>query len=399
VRAVPADQERFAEAIEAYRATARLGVPTDRVRIRAYLLAPLAIQLGVETPQFGLQPAIAVDLPGARAGFIVPVDVDAPDDFGSTAHYKCQAIAALMSIAYGRAFVAPRDPYMVGKDQLNAQQATELAIQHNVLIAGPGYQNPRLASAYEATLAARLVTLVDALELLDTPRFTQVMQAIRLHHLGLLARRMDFELGFSLIVASLEAMAQIAIARDQIPAVSYSPEELVIKEFCEAKAGKIGGWFKSKVRDQGRLKARFIEYVFRFAPVDSWTEQRHPLSETMEYLDEVSGSQAGGRDWVTRKSRDEVYPEDLSVEELRAIIASTYEDRSGFLHAGTRSTHASPQSYNRYFDAVDVYDYDFRAATRGRRFVATFDTLSTISRIALMRFLKETSDSIDPRSA
>lgn len=337
-----------------------------------------------------MQPAMAVPLPGARSGFVVRVDVAAGDDFGgNVAHYKSQAIAALASVAYGRGFVAPRDPYMVGKAQLNESQVAELAVQFNVLIAGPGYQQPQLASAHESELAIRLVSLVEALDQLDQVLFTKVMQAIRLHHLGLLARRMDFELGFSLLVASLEAMAQIAIPRDQIPAVSYSPEELEIKEFCEQKKGNVGGWFKSKVRDQGRLKARFIEYIFRFAPVESWVEQRHPLSDVMDYVAEIRGDEGGEPHWSTKKQWHETYPEDLSVEELRQVVASTYDDRSRFLHAGTKTAHENPQSYNRFLDVIDIHEVE--ASTVERRVVVTFDTLNTISRIALMRFLSGVS--------
>lgn len=384
---VPADQERFTEAIDAYgNADDLFGLPEPR-RVRAHILAPFPVQRAVETSQFTILPAEPIALPGARSAFVVPIDLEV-SGIGATrtAHYKCQAIAALASITYGVGFTAPRDDYLLDRDPLSREEFLELAMQYNVVIPGTGSGLHRFASTDEEQCARRLIALVNSLPSAGGEPFKKVMQAIRLHQLALLTRKMDFDLGFSLLVASLEAMAQIAISRDETTEVSYSNVELQIKDFCESQRGDVLGWFKMKVRDQGRLKARFCQYVFQYAPIEAWHEVNHPFKASLGLAHESLGNTDVPWGWVT-KGWDEIYPTDLSKEELRDIISSTYDDRSQFLHAGSKTTHDSPQSYRRYFDEIAILDH--KSGLYVRRTVVNFETLSTISRIALLTYLSE----------
>lgn len=385
MRPVAADQVRFIESLEAYRPGSvehRFRGHRDLSTGRAYLLASFCLTVPVTTTRFSVGPATQVVLPSPRNAFIVPVDLQVEDPGIGTAQRAAEAVAAIMSVAYDRPFVSPRDPLWTNSSQLTEDNLRSLAVQYNVITAGPGYQMPQLSTDYETSLAKSAAGLADTLDHLADTEFVQILQAIRLHHLGLVTRRMDFELGFALVVASLEAMAQIAIDRVETASLRYTDVELQIKEFCEAQGGDVGGWFKQKVRDQAKLKARYLEYIFRYAPVDRWSEVRHPLHDMIEYMNSARGETTDPNAFPLR-GWDETYPNELDESTLRAIMGKTYDDRSGFIHSGARSTHDQPNPHSRFFETIDVWDH----YGSHQLVVPRFETLSTIARVALVRYL------------
>ena len=390
MRAVPADQVRFHEAIEAYTATPISGLlelaPSPAL-VRIYLLSNLAFPESAQTQKFTIHPSLESALVPGRSAFITPVDVLVPVghiDAEAVAFYAGQAIAAILSLATERIFVSPRDDRYVGDIQINEGMLTELAIQFNVVVAGPGAVMPRVSPARMGVLTERVQGLVRSLEAIDVDKRRRVLQAARLHHLAQQFVREDFELGFALIVASIEAMAGLAISRESVFShLQYSSVEEEVRAFCESRGGEVGGWFKMKIRDQALLKKKFVIYIMKYAPVSRWEEVRHSLSDLMESRPPEWPSSPTND--ATRKAWFELYPDDLSAEDIEAILARSYDDRSVFLHTGARSSHQYPTGLERFFTIVD--EFDLKKLESKRFVVANFETMLTISRIALEWFL------------
>jgi hypothetical protein len=377
----------------------------------APLLLSFELRRPIVTRFFRIGPSELTELDGeAHGAFVAPLEFDAvthdgheraeaaaePLESGALNAYS-QVVAALVSTLSGSTAVAPPDVVRYPSRIRTPDLQRTIGIWHPVRFAGAG-SVPRFFSDERAdVLEQQLNVLCDHLGEFaaagtDGPdKAERILQALRLSHLGHLNRRVDHELGKSLMIASLEACASLAIERND-PAIAdkaldYSPEELRIKEFCEQQGGDVGGWFKMNVRDQAKLQQRFITYVSRYFPPSTWASRvDYPGKRTDELISSLGREPLPFRFWPDEALQIEQFKSDPAV--ALELLRLSYKQRSAFVHAGT----PSPSNPNNIAWIVDVRE---RTSWRDGRLSTTttseltFELLSTAVREALLAWLAD----------
>jgi hypothetical protein len=380
MRAVTADHVRFLEAIQAFRPE-RVIALKDPANAKSYLLSSFDVTTILRNERFELAPSAQVMLDGSYKAILLPVTFFGLAQPFDGAHISAQAVAAILTLVSERPVIAPRDPRAVERllrNPTSADAVHALAYQFPLLGAGPGAVTMAIPADRQRYWAGEMLALVKILMELDYKKYTRVMQAIRLYQLALTEKRTDFDLAFSLLIASMEAMATLAIKRSAV--VAYDAEEEKVLRFCQESGDEaLVGWFSTNIRDRAKLKARFIAYINTFAPVSAWSAVRHPQQDLVDVM-RVYGVEHD-HSWMTEKRWREYYPEDLTLQQLEKIISDTYFYRSGFVHEGNATPHSSPMASNRFFDDAFIIGADGKLT---QRLMLTFDAIATIARISLL---------------
>jgi len=149
-------------------------------------------------------------------------------------------------------------------------------------------------------------------------------------------------------------MAQLAIEKKTF--VQQHPCEekwKLLAKSCEY-AKELLDAYKAEVSKSHYLKRRLVEFMFQYCSPSTWDELAHSTENLVSYLTETE--EVPDLSWLTEKRWPEVYPSDLSEDRIREILSDTYIHRSKFTHKGESPPHDQPNSHNRYFDSVLVWD-------------------------------------------
>lgn len=176
--------------------------------------------------------------------------------------------------------------------------------------------------------------------------YNSFFQIMRLFQLSLQNKKNDFDLSFSLLVASIESAA--TFYSEAIPPTKpkehkewlnlRKSENLIISSLAK-KYEELWAKF-SQVEKDSQLSSRFIKFIFECAPKETWEATidddllRDGLDYRQDYPEEVS-------------RQPELTPNSLTDEELQDIIKKTYSYRSNFIHKGTSTPHQEHKNSNR----------------------------------------------------
>ena len=353
-RAVTADHVMFNECISMFRPDP-LEINAEGEELVGYLLLDFSLELPLEFNHFSIQPTIEIRLPGAYAAYVAPVIQPKWFKMPHNTHLFTIGLSAVVSFVTGRPIKAPRDGYLTRRKDLDVNGLRELAIQHPILTAGPGNHDTRLSKATFDKMRSELYETIRLLFEMPYPLYVATMQAIRLVHLAHLNHRDDFGLSYYLLVSAMEPIAKTAIKRKSVATQHDLFDKW--KEISQSDP-EFNQLFKTYQQERSKnqyLGRRLVEFVMRYCPPEQWNELEHPEENSTGYTSEMSH---GSHDWswVTKKKWYEIYPEDLTEEEIRKLISDCYVHRSTFTHEGKNPPHQTPYSSNRFFDKETVVD-------------------------------------------
>ncbi len=361
MRAVSGDRVIFKECILSFRPDKDIGDLKNEIvnKNSGYLLLDFNLNVDLNFGFFQIKRSLEVGLPGPRSAFISPVILpDWVEEFYS--HTFTLGLASVLSFVWNRPVKAPRDGYMNGRTNISEFELEQLAILHPILTAGPGYSATRLSTATINEMHSNSKKIITKLFQLPYETYTEVMQSIRLIQLAYLNERDDFGLSYYLLISAIESIAVKAVKRKKTDV--KHPKENLWKEMGE-KDPEVKELLKlyKEARDSKGLAKRFVNFILEFCPIDEWNEMEHPMQSTLSYIEEITGEK---NDFWLKKNFYEIYPEDLTADEINAVLMDLYKNRSAFTHEGKNPPHNDPYGPEKYFERQgfinDEYLYESR---------------------------------------
>lgn len=333
-------------------------------------------------PDCKIHPTVRVHLPGAYSAFIS--HVDNPEWAGGhNSHLYGIALASIFSFSTGRTCGSTRDGYLCRRQQLSEQDLTQLAIQHPVLTAGPGGVYTSISKKrleiYQGVVTALIKKLLSA----PYNTYLVAMQAIRLVHLSLSAKRNDFGLAYLLIVSAIETVAQKAVKRNDVKNINSLEPRWKARAEGDAEFGELlSAYMQARGKEQ-YLKERYIRFIEKFSPTACWNDVvAHKYEDVVDSLKELNPS--NDMKHLLDKHWFEKYPTDLSESEIRQILGDSYDDRSSFIHRGKQPPHREPTSSNRFFQ--EFWKYDGQRLVE--RLLPNYELLVGIAQHSITRWLQ-----------
>lgn len=353
-RAVTADHVLFDECISAFRPNGE-----QRFRLRdgpsySYLLTNFELSKDWQLPNCTVHRSVRVHLPGAYSAFICRVDNPESCD-SHNSHLYGIALSSIVTFSSGRLCKSTRDDYLCRRESLTEHDAVELSLFYPVLTAGPGCVHTSLTAITLQKYEDELRHLISQLHVVPYSTYVVLMQAIRLVHLSLLAKRDDFGMAYLLIVSAIESVAQHAIKRDKVRKVHPNEDAWSSRAQHDQEFSQLLKAYREARGQNQYLKERYVEFINTFAPASDWEKVvSHPLQDLADYVRDISPTH--GMDHVVEKHWFEKYPADLSNKEIGTILSDSYTHRSCFIHRGEQPPHREPTSFNRFFQ--EFLDYD-----------------------------------------
>ncbi|MDM8129961.1 hypothetical protein QUW38_04055 [Clostridium butyricum] len=382
MRAVIGDHILFDECIDSFRENDNgFGFETYRDEEKiSYIMTDFVIEDDIEVGDIHIYKSIEVSLPNAYSGFVSKIRLPKWVVYNSESLFAT-ALSSVMSFYTGRSIKSPRDNYFHNRE-ITHDELIGLAIKNPILVAGPGAVNRYISKTDLEVMMKDLNDIIKLLWKIPIDRYREFMYAIRLSALSIYNLRTDFALGYYLMASSIESIAQIAIKRKSK------------KHFCESKwseRAKVDPEFnivfqayKNERGNNKYLSERFAQFILKYCPIREWKELKHPMEELLKTPYENSFDYR----WVTKKRWDDIYPEDLTEEEVKELLKETYDYRSRFTHLGKNPPHKSPNdTMNRFFEVVHEYnDNTYRDIV-----LINYRLLSFINRKAIINYLEEIS--------
>lgn len=382
MRAVIGDHILFDECIESFRKN------NDRVVFEpysyeekiSYIMTDFIIEDDIEIMDIHIYKSVEVSLPNAYSGFISMVRLPKWVMFNSESLFTT-ALSSIISFYTGRVVKSPRDNYLRNRDITEADLIM-LAIQNPILIAGPGCTNVRLSKDELEKIKKDLNLLIHLLWELPIDKYRKFMNSIRLSALSIYSVRADFALGYYLMSSSIESIAQVAIKRKS----KKHPYESKWKERAEIDS-EFNMLFQAYKNERGYnkyLSERFAEFILKYCPIEEWNGLKHPMEESSKSLYYNNFDY----NWITQKRWDEIYPEDLTEEEVKKLLEETYDYRSRFTHKGENPPHNLPNdTINRFFEVIHEYKHN----TYKDVVLISYRLLSFINRRSIINYLEKIS--------
>jgi hypothetical protein len=351
LRAVSADHVLFDECIYTFRRENDEIRPTDDERGNAYILTSFKLPERWVLPYCVIEPSISVELPGDFAAFICKVENPAwVSRFDS--HLFGMALASIVSFVTGRHCKSTRDGYLCDLRGLDRDRNLQLAIQYPVLISGPGCENHLIAASRLNEYHGDIFSLISALHSVKYNVYKILMQAIRLVHLSLANKKEDFGLAYYLLVSAIEVIAKEAVSVDSVREKNPSEEVWIAKAQEEGYFCSLYDEYKKLRGANKHLNQRYVTFISRYCPKEKWKEIiDHPNQQVVEFIRENSIFTCNLDD-TNKKQFYEIYPEDLSEDDVRNMLSKSYAHRSWFVHQGKQPPHREPRSYTRFFQEV-----------------------------------------------
>lgn len=381
-RAVTADHVLFDECINTFRSDNERWAPFDKSPSSSFLLTPFELLLPLQLKECHIAKSIQVRLPGANSAFVSKVRN--PEHVGGhNGHLYGIALSAITSFCWLKPCKSTRDDYLCRREELTDSDYSELALNHVVLVAGPGANHPRVSEGKLSEMFRELENLTSKLMSVDIKAYRIAMQSIRLVHLSLVVKRDDFGLAYLLVVSAIESVAQHAIKRNKVK--KKHPKEAEWKQRSKDDI-QFKELFESYLESRGNnqyLRERFVSFIEMYAPVDKWPDYvQHPMSDIEDTVKSHGG--ACQFDHLTQQNWFEKYPKDLSSDEVKSIISDAYVHRSCFIHRGEQPPHTDPNpSFNRFFQ--DYRSYDNHEITE--KLLPNYELLVGIAKNSIMNWL------------
>ncbi|WP_242272166.1 hypothetical protein [Bacillus cereus group sp. BfR-BA-01310] len=344
VRPVSADHIMFQECINIFRPenTSHIVMKDNSEKIE-HIVLDFELPYELNFKNFKIHPTKSINFGSSPyRSFIAPVTfLDYTVRFNS--HLYTIALSSLISFVTSRPAKAPRDSY----PGLLNYDALALILPNKV--AGTGAVSTTIPEKKIQQFTSELDEIVNILHELPYEDYEKFMQAIRLINLAHINKRDDFALAYYLLVSAIEAIAQIAI----LPEITEDPQEKKWEELAqEHKPIKsLLNQFRNYRNNSDQLTKRFTKFVSQYCPSSQWFELEHQDEDRL-----ASYGDTGDFSWLTEKKWYEVYPDDLKTKDLKKIVEDTYRYRSKFTHEGKAPPHTSPDTSERFFEKVSMWN-------------------------------------------
>lgn len=296
------------------------------------------------------------------------------------------ALSAVLSFCFSR-FVRPS--FSSGNYRLNSDyDSKKIGIQYII-----EFHSERMDIEEQELGSKRFERLIMNLNRLKLKDYLKVMGSIRLIYLNFHSKSMDINLAYTLVVGSIDNLASKYILRTDVSikneSLELSHEESLIKKYCDEN--NLINWFNEKILHHTKLKVKFVEFVLRNAPFDSWFElkakyeklSKPPIGyehffEMSQFTEEYTKAQRF-------KDRD-YHPHDLSLLDLKTLLGNTYNYRSNYIHNGQGNSILNRRnSRNRFFDwSVDISDNN----NTKEILTINYPCLVLISKISILTFVE-----------
>ena len=357
-RAVTADHVLFDECISAFRPNEVKDSAPNFGPNHSYLLTSFQLPIAWNLPHCTVNPSITIDLPGPYRSFICKVNN--PERVGThNSQLYGIALASIISFISGKVIKSTRDDLM-WQHEPQGDEIIQLAIHHPILYAGPGSSTTQLTKKTLSKYEEETIALITKLHQIPYTKYVIVMQAIRLVHLSLSNKREDFGLAHLLIVSAIESAAQQAI---KITSNKNPEEEEKEKEWKKIVDDKrilsdlLQEYraLRSNANKAGNIKKQYIDFIKKFAPPSTWEGLvPHPWQDHYDTYIECSPDDEE-LPKILEKKHGEIYPSDLTIDEISTLLSDSYIYRSCFVHRGKQPPHRSPTPFNHYFETLHEY--------------------------------------------
>ena len=281
----------------------------------------------------------------------------------------------------------------------------EFSLTSTVIVRGPGSELQNVHADILDEWGFRLkglYRLIKSLPYEAGPKdidYKKTMQAFRLIHLAHINHDNDFDLAYSLLVAGVEAVSQIAIPLKKSKHELHTTWKELAKENPDIKIlfNKYG---KMNSNDK-KLSDRFADFILKYAPVSEWEvldKDEIRLGFDNKYKFEFEGI----------RRRTEIKPSSFSDVYLRdEVIKRTYAYRSSFIHVGGNLPHREVEGspLNRFLEEVyepkkhktfleklkkeNRNEYSRKEALEFTNFLITYALMRTIARKSIFNYLEE----------
>ncbi|PHQ28548.1 hypothetical protein [Leeuwenhoekiella nanhaiensis] len=423
MRPLTQDYNLFKEAILAYNrntATSKNGFikkhnTSSEKRLYGYLLIEFDLYEDLQFSDFTILKSISVDLgiqnsigQKLRKAFICPVLMPSYVNYHHS-HLFTLALSAICSFAFERPVFSTSDDFYNGFKIVSEPELKKIGSEFPQTVLGssrstykPHNEILRLWKDRFDEIIKLINFSIDHGEILDYQSLFQSMRIIQLGHQN---KKNDFDLAFSLLIAGIESISQLAI-----PQIYFSKQHEKYKEWKKetqkseslklllSEYRKFKEYLDNNIKHRDLTK-RFVEFILTYCPTDKWSEVLYMdliiegLEVRKNYEDEIS-------------SFPEMVPENLTREELIKIIKQTYQFRSKFLHTGKPTPHTFPNNSlnERYFQVIDNPERRNKLLEKMERenrnklpysewsktqdILIKFELMSTIARVSITEYAK-----------
>lgn len=378
MRVVTADQILFNECVHTFRKPVAYADFLENAKIKSQILTDFEISEPWTFNEITISQSKRVDLLDAKAAFIS--DVSLPIGLNDrNAHLYLQALVTIISFSTGRVCKAPKDSYLVWKDVLTDEDYCGLALNHPVVVSGPGGVNPMIPPAMQSQFFERTDETISKLFQVNYENYLSAMQEMRLIYLSLLTKRDDFGLAYLLVVSALEAAAQKVFPRKRVKHELESgwkaksktdPDfELLYREYLNLRG------------QQNYLKERYVNFIKDYAPRDEWYDLVPDPDEYRDYIAELAGWPADVIERGREFRKPKLVPADLTPEQVDAILKDSYTHRSCFVHTGKQPPHQDPNPEGRFFESPRARGF----CDEENKLLPSYSLLLGIARSAITR--------------
>ena len=345
------NQTLFAECIEAFRNKAA-SRSYQQETVESILLTPFQVDTQWDLGECKIDSSKRIDHCSDIYGAFISVVSSPPWIDTENRGLYSVALSSVISFVSLKVFKsAEKDlPILDEKIEFDEFLLCRLGFSYPIKISGKGAGGARLSQDRQTALCNEVRDFIECLQAIDVDKYQKIMQSIRLVHLALLNREVDFGLSYLLIVAAIESIAKEAVKRKSKQHLRESEwkqlanENTTIKELYDA-------YKESRGKNQ-YLKERYVQFILKYAPPGEWKNYvRHPYQDTVDSIQDVDPNTANEfHRYLTKKNFDERYPEDLGEHEIEKILGDSYRYRSEFVHQGKQPPHNNPSTHNWFFE-------------------------------------------------
>ena len=321
--------------------------PVEKRRFCTILLSEVPITVGeIKIGDFKLVPMSTPFTPFKPYGLILYV----PDglDF-LTAPLFAEALAPLLSFSLRRRIKAHRKSY--NAENPPRQLDEDISIRLPSVSVGPEASlQQKLTKDEQISRLRTFAKIYETLMKMSEKEYLASIRAIHLYHLSLLNYREDIGLAYTLLVASIESVAQSFLDID-FSWHDIGDSEEWDKTFNELKISEQSATVirKKLVKKAFFLGLKFRIFIEKYLPDSFWVSPDSRAKEFDEYIEELTREHFGKRE---KRNHFESYwwlytPErKVTKNELDDVLKSIYDLRSKFAHKGV-----SPP-----YEVVDHYE-------------------------------------------
>lgn len=380
-RATTADHILFDECINAFRSEGSYNHSPGEGSSHSYILLSFKLSKEWQLPNCTVRPTKNVEFPGPYSAFICSVNLPNSAD-ANYAHLYGIALSSIITFATGRLCKSIRKKHSRQGDTLTENQVIAIALTYPVLSSGPGCETTILPEDTQKKYNDDISYIIKKLHTIPYQKYIILMQAIRLIHLSLSNKRDDFGLAYLLIISAIESVAQHAITRDKVKQKHLDESLWSKRARSDEDFLRLLAAYKEARGQKKYLKERYVKFINTFAPTSVWEEIiPHPLQDIVDnYKNDLPYSHL---DHITEKQLHEVYPSDLTAQQVNTILSDSYSHRSCYIHRGKQPPHQEPTHYDRFFEK----HIEIKESSKITKLLPNYELLAGVAQHAIRKWM------------